>query len=127
MRLLRTILQDPLDLAQIESIVRDEPALTYKLLRYLNSPVMERKVELRSIRNAVSLLGKQEFRRWASLVAIVTLAVAKTSELLRTGLVRAYFCEQLAMRCDTDQAYDYFFTGLFSVLDAVLDRTFKRS
>ena len=41
MRLLQAILKDALDLAQIEVVVRDEPALTYKPLRYLNSPIME--------------------------------------------------------------------------------------
>lgn len=122
LRLLRSILKNPLDLADIESIVREEPAFTYKLLRYLNSPVLERKVEVRSIRNAISLLGEQEFRRWASLVAIVTPANDKPDALLRTGLTRAYFCEQLALRAHASNAYDYFFTGLFSVMDAVLDR-----
>ena len=122
LRLLQAILKDPLDLVQIETVVRDEPALTYKLLRYLNSPAMERKVEVRSIRNAISLLGEKEFRRWASLVAVVTPAADKPNELLRTGLTRAYFCEQLALRRDAAPAYDYFFAGLISVMDAVLDR-----
>jgi len=122
LKLLRAILKDPLDLAEIESVVRDEPALTYKLLRYLNSPIMERPVEVRSIRNAIALLGDQEFRRWASLVAVVTPATDKTNELLRIGLTRAYFCEQIALRSESARAYEYFFTGLLSVMDAVLDR-----
>lgn len=122
LKLLRAVLKDPLDLAEIEAIVRDEPAIAYKLLRYLNSPVMDRPVEVRSIRNAVALLGDQEFRRWASLVAVVTPSTDKASELTRVGLTRAYFCEQIAMRSDAQSAYDYFFTGLFSVMDAVLDR-----
>jgi hypothetical protein len=46
MRLLRAILEDPLDPAQIESIVRDEPAVTYKPQRYLNSPVLQHPVEV---------------------------------------------------------------------------------
>jgi EAL and modified HD-GYP domain-containing signal transduction protein len=122
MRLLQAIVGDPLDLGRIESVLREEPALTYKLLRYLNSPVMERKAEVRSIRMAISLLGEQEFRRWAALVAVVTPASDKSSELMRTAMTRAYFCEQLALRRDAPHSYDYFFTGLFSVMDAVLDR-----
>jgi len=122
LRLLQAILKDPLDLPQIEAVVRDEPALTYKLLRYLNSPVMERRVEVRSIRTAISLLGSQEFRRWASLLTVVTPAADKANELLRTGLTRAYFCKQLALRRAAAHAYDFFFTGLISVMDAVLDR-----
>jgi c-di-GMP-related signal transduction protein len=122
LRLLRAVVKDPLDLSEVESVVRGEPALTYKLLRYLNSPAMERPVEVRSIGNAVALLGDQEFRRWASLVAVATPAADKTGELLRTALTRAYFCEQIALRCDARASYDYYFTGLFSVMDAVLDR-----
>jgi EAL and modified HD-GYP domain-containing signal transduction protein len=122
LRLLQAILKQPLDLAEIESVVRDEPAFTYKLLRYLNSPVMERPAEVRSIRNAIALLGDQEFRRWAGLVAIVTPATDKPDELLRAGLTRAYFCEEIARRSSAANPYDYFFTGLFSVMDAVLDR-----
>jgi len=122
LKLLRAILKDPLDLHEIEAVVREEPALTYKLLRYLNSPIMERPVEVRSIRNAVALLGDQEFRRWASLVAVVTPATDKTDELVRTALTRAFFCEQLARRAAISNPYDYFFTGLFSLMDAVLDR-----
>ena len=122
LRLLQAILKTPLDQVEIEEILRGEPALTYKLLRYLNSPAMERQVEVRSIRTAIALLGEHEFRRWASVVAVVTPATDKPSELLRTGLARAYFCEKLALSRGVDHAYDYFFTGLFSVMDAVLDR-----
>jgi EAL and modified HD-GYP domain-containing signal transduction protein len=125
MLLLRAILNDPLDPGQIEAVVRDEPALSYKQLRYLNLRAMERRVPVHSIRMAISLIGEQEFRRWASVVAVVTPATGKTTELLRAGLTRAYFCEQLALRRDRAHAYNYFFTGLFSVLDAVLDRSLK--
>jgi len=38
LKLLRTILRDLLDLGEIEAVVREEPAIAYKLLRYLNSP-----------------------------------------------------------------------------------------
>jgi c-di-GMP-related signal transduction protein len=122
LRLLEAVLRDPLPLSDIEHIVREEPALSYKLLRYLNSPVMERRVEVQSIRSAISLLGDNEFRRWAALVGVTTPATDKPNELLRVGLTRAYFCEQLALRRHSTRTYDYFFTGLFSVMDAVLDR-----
>jgi len=38
-------------------VVHDEPTLTYKLLRYPNSPVMERKMEVRSIRRAQQVMA----------------------------------------------------------------------
>jgi c-di-GMP-related signal transduction protein len=77
--LMKAIMKNPLELAQIERILRGDPALNYKLLRQLNSPEMERKVEGWSTRSAISLLGEQEFSRWALLVALVTPATDKTN------------------------------------------------
>jgi EAL and modified HD-GYP domain-containing signal transduction protein len=87
------IMKNPLELAQSEGILREDPALTYQVLRHLNSPTMERKVEVWSTRNSISLLREQEFSRWALLVALVAPATDKTNELLRSALTCAYFCE----------------------------------
>jgi EAL and modified HD-GYP domain-containing signal transduction protein len=45
----------------------------------------------------------------------------KPPELLTNGLVRARMCERIADAIDPDQAHAYFTTGLFSILDVVLD------
>src|SRR5262249_706760 len=94
--LLRLGHKRPLDLAKIEDVLKPEPAPMYKLLKVLNSPLMARPVEVRSVHSAIALLGDDEFRRWASLVAIILPAAEKPSELIRTGLTRAFFCEALA-------------------------------
>jgi len=90
--LIKAIMKNPLELAQIERILRGDPTLSYKLLRHLNSPEMERKVEGWSTRNAISLLGEQGFSRWALLVALVTPATDKTNELVNRPDPRI-FCE----------------------------------
>jgi len=90
--LIKAIMKNPLELAQIERILRGDPTLNYKLLRHLNSPEMERKVEGWSTRNAISLLGEQGFSRWALLVALVTPATDKTNELVNRPDPRI-FCE----------------------------------
>jgi EAL and modified HD-GYP domain-containing signal transduction protein len=123
MELLRLVNERPMDLAKVEDVLMQEPALMYKLLRFLNSPLMARAVEVKSVHSAIALLGIDEFRRWASLVAVITPAAEKPSELIRTGLTRAFFCEALSrVRNKRASSFEYFLTGLFSVMSALLDR-----
>jgi len=123
MQLLQLVHQKPMDQGKIEEVLKQEPTLLYKLLRFLNSPVMARPVEVKSVHSAISLLGDDEFRRWASLVAVVVPATDKPGELIRTGLTRAFFCEALARaKTRRSAAFEYFTVGLFSIMSAILDR-----
>ena len=87
--LLSTVHRSPLDIPEVEAVLKRDPGLTYKLLRYLNSPIMQRRAEIHSVANAVQLLGEPTFRRWATLAAIVTPASDKPSELVHMALTRA--------------------------------------
>jgi len=126
LELLRLVQQRPLDLGRVEASLKQEPALMYKLLRYLNSPLMGRQTEIQSVQNAIALIGEDEFRRWASLVAVVLPAAEKPGELVRTALTRAFFCEALARaKRQGTKSDEYFLMGLFSVMSAILDRPLK--
>ncbi|HLZ14004.1 MAG TPA: HDOD domain-containing protein [Candidatus Acidoferrum sp.] len=123
LELLRLVHQKQMNVPQIEELLKQEPSLLYKLLRFLNSPLKARQAEVRTVRSAISLLGDDEFRRWASLVAVMTPAADKPNELIRTGLTRAFFCEALArVKPNGATPFEYFMVGLFSVMNALLDR-----
>lgn len=123
LRILQAINRDPIDLAEVEGILRMEPSLLYKLLRYLNSASFGLRGRVTSIRHALALLGEQCLRKWTSVAALVDLAGDKPGELITTALVRARFCELLASPlCLPRRETDLFLLGLISVMDAVLDR-----
>jgi c-di-GMP-related signal transduction protein len=103
----------------VENLLKQDPSLVYKLLRYLNSPLLGLRSEIHSVRQAIALLGETEFRRWVSILAIVAMAADKPPELIRTALTRAFFCEQFGMAPDSS---NLFLMGLLSVTDAILDR-----
>ena len=110
------------DPSKIEETLKREPSLVYKLLRYLNSPLLGLRSEIRSISHAIALIGEREFRRWVTIVAIVSMADDKSPELIRTALTRAYFCEEISSRLGmADKKSDLFLMGLLSVTDAILD------
>jgi EAL and modified HD-GYP domain-containing signal transduction protein len=123
LELLNAVAPEELDFAVIENILKREPSLLYRLLRYLNSPLLGLRGEVRSIRHALTLLGEQEFRRWVSVFAVIAMSSGKPPELIRTALTRAYFCEEFAGPAHlAAKRSSLFLMGLLSVTDALLDK-----
>lgn len=123
LELLNAVAPAELDYALVEEVLKREPSLLYRLLRYLNSPLLGLRREIHSVREALALLGEQEFRRWVSVFAIIALAGGKPPELIRTALTRAYFCEELSGPAQlADKKSSLFLMGLLSVTDALLDK-----
>jgi c-di-GMP-related signal transduction protein len=96
LRLLHLVASPDFNYDAVEQLLKTDPALVYKLLRYLNSWLVAVRGEIHSIREAIALLGEKEFRRWISVLAVVAMASDKPHELIRTALTRAFFCENLA-------------------------------
>ena len=110
----------------IENLLKQEPSLLYRLLRYLNSPILGLRSEVRSVRHAIVLLGENEFRRWASIFAIISMSAGKSPELIRTALTRAFFCEEFAGAAVVrEKSASLFLMGLLSVTDALLDEPMR--
>ena len=123
LRLLSAVASAVLNYAAIEEMLKQEPSLLYRLLRYLNSPVLRLRGEVRSVREAFTLLGEEEFRRWVAIFAIVAMSSGKPPELIRTALTRAFFCEEVAVAAGLGSSKAaLFIMGLLSVTDALLDK-----
>lgn len=120
LNLLAALHRPDVTLVDLERLISQDVALSYKLLRYLNSPFFSMSRRIESIRQAVTFLGVNELRRWASVLALSTVS-DKPAELMVTLMVRAKMCESLARRLRLRAADNYFTVGLFSGLDSVLD------
>ena len=96
LRLLSAISKPEIDFAEIEELVKHEPSLCYRLLRYLNSPLLGLSTPVTSVRNALSLLGEHESIRWIRMATTLVMGQEKASDLVLASLVRARFCESLA-------------------------------
>ncbi|MCP3996454.1 MAG: HDOD domain-containing protein [bacterium] len=116
-----TQMQDPdVAIEDLAAIIRRDVALSYKLLRIVNSAYYSLPRHVESIKDAIVLLGTRQIGSWVSLINLAQIA-RKPKELTITALVRARMCELVAAvsgRADTDAFYT---VGLFSVLDALLD------
>lgn len=107
---------------QLEAAISRDVTLSYRLLRVINSAASGLAGRVESLRQAIVHLGRDTIRNWVSLLLLSGMN-SKPAELLSTGLVRARMCERIGDRVHPDQAHAYFTTGLFSILDAVLDTT----
>jgi c-di-GMP-related signal transduction protein len=122
LRILQAANQPDVDFRKLASMVKAETSLSYRLLRYLNSAAFPIVSEVHSIPHALSLLGERGMRRWISLVTIACLGDDKPVELISLPLIRARFCELLALAAHMGPAAnDLFLLGLLSAIDAILD------
>lgn len=115
-------LNDPnVEIDEVVRLVSQDPSLSFKVLRYINSAAVGLRTKIESIQRAVVLMGLQRLRAWASLFAMSGLE-GRPMELLNMGLLRANLCENFARLCgrgDPDVAYT---VGLLSILDAMMGR-----
>jgi len=111
-----------LDFDIISATFSSDPALTYKLLRFINSPTYGCSQEISSLKHALIYIGELELKKFIALLALSDLSEGKCSEIMRLSLVRAKFCEQISTnRQDDENPPKAFLTGILSLIDGILD------
>lgn len=120
MRLLAKLQVPDIEFGRLEEIVQQDISLSYKLLRLINSAFYARPTEIKSIRQALTLLGIRQVQAWLALLVLSRID-DKPHELMITAMVRAKMCELLTLGLKEHSAETGFMIGLFSVLDALLD------
>jgi c-di-GMP phosphodiesterase len=107
------------------AIIGKDAVLSYRLLRYVNSPGFGLGRTVSSLEHAVAILGDTSFKHWAAMALVASLdASPKGEELAYLSLHRAGFLEKLAVRASVSplNPKTMFLLGLFSLLDALLDQ-----
>jgi c-di-GMP-related signal transduction protein len=120
LRLLKAISAPEVDLAAVEELIKQDASLCYRLLRYLNSPMLGISNTVHSVRHGMRLLGERELVRWIRMATTLIMGQEKCSDLVLASLVRARFCELIAPKVNHGSC-DLFLIGMFSLMDAILD------
>lgn len=118
-QLLSAISKPEVDFDEIEKLIKREPSLCYRLLRYLNSPLLGLASSVLSVRHALNLLGERESTRWIRMATTLIMGQEKSTDLVLSSLVRAHFCELIAPRVEHGKS-DLFLLGMLSLMDAIL-------
>ena len=120
LRLLQAISAPEIDLEAIEDLLKHDASLCYRLLRYLNSPLLGIASQVQSIRHGMNLLGERELIRWIRMATALVMGQEKCSDLVLSSLVRARFCELIAPKVEHGNS-DLFLMGMLSLMDAILE------
>lgn len=121
LRLINLLRDESASDAQVEAAFRSDVALSYKLLRIVNSAAVGGS-GVESILHAIRLIGRTALSRWVALLLVASLGSAggPNRELALAAMWRAHFCEALA-RLAGRQAHAgaHFMVGVFSLLDVL--------
>ena len=110
------------DIKDLEALFKKDVALTFKLLRYINSAGFGLSCEVQSIRHAVSILGMQPLYRWLTLLLVTAGGSPTSPTLSRTAITRGRLCELLGKNILARKDQDnLFIVGVFSLLPAFLE------
>jgi EAL and modified HD-GYP domain-containing signal transduction protein len=110
------------DVKEIENGFKADVALSFKLLRYINSVGFGLSCEIQSIRHALAILGYQQLYRWLTLLLATAGNDSTPPALMKTAITRGRLTELLGQdyleKSDRD---NLFIVGIFSLLDAMLE------
>lgn len=119
-RLLQMV-QRNADVRDIEAALKHDAALTYRLLRHINSPTVGAGVEIESLRHAVAMLGYARLFRWLSLLLTTTDMKYRPAFLTKKAIIRGRFVELLGQSLlGADHADNLFLVGMFSIMDQLV-------
>jgi EAL and modified HD-GYP domain-containing signal transduction protein len=111
--------------ARLEAVLRKDPKLAFRLMRYLNSPAFGLTVEINSFGHALMLLGYQRLKRWLALLLASSARGDNAQPLVYAAVRRGLLMEELG-RDQGDAAWrgEMFICGVFSLLDRLLQQPF---
>lgn len=110
------------DLNKINEIFEKDVGLSFKLMRFINNPMFNKRQKIESLEHALKYLGQVDLKKFIALLAIANLKGNKPIDLILNSLCRAYFCKLLAAAMQQkEDPPNSFVMGLFSLIDALLD------
>ncbi len=120
LNLLNLVTQDS-DNKEIENGFKRDAAISFKLLRYINSVGFGLSCEIQSIQHALTILGRKQLYRWLTLLMVTAGENSTPSALMKTSITRGRLTELLGESYFEKHDRDnLFIVGVFSLLDAIL-------
>jgi c-di-GMP-related signal transduction protein len=114
-------------LEEIEQTFKENPSLSYNLLRLVNSVALGMREKIKTLRHAILMLGTDHLRRWIQLSLFSgNDARGIDNPLLEMAAVRGRLMETLVLQklqqsASSEQSEEAFMTGILSLLDVLFE------
>jgi EAL and modified HD-GYP domain-containing signal transduction protein len=112
---------------EIEQTFKENPSLSYNLLRLVNSVALGTREKIKTLRHAILMLGTAHLRRWIQLSLFSSNdARGLDNPLLEMAAVRGRLMETLVLQklrqsTSSEQSEEAFMTGILSLLDVLFE------
>lgn len=115
--------EEPID--KLEVVLKRDPQLAFKLMRYINSPAFGLRVEISSFRHAIMMLGYKRLKRWLALLLATASKDVNMKPIMFAAVRRGLLMEELARgTADEEMRSELFICGVFSLLDRMFQQSF---
>jgi len=126
LKLLQQLTMDA-SLNEIEQTFKENPSLSYNLLRLVNSVAMGMREKIKTLRHAILMLGTEHLRRWTQLSLFAgNDSRGLNNPLLEMAAVRGRLMETLVKlrngsMVNDEQSEAAFMTGILSLLEVLFE------
>ena len=122
LQLIKIIKQDG-ETSVIESYIKQQPDLTFKLLKFLNNQ-KDIDIEVESVTQIITLLGRDKLLRWLMIYIYAEVSTNPASEAIMDMAVKR--AERMEADATTPQDKDKaYLAGMFSLIDAIFEADVK--
>ena len=128
--ILKELSQSEPNINRITKIIETDLSLCYKLLKLINSPIIGRVYKIKSIKQAIVLLGLKELKKWIFLLSFRE-TVKKNNqvpdEAVKMYWIRAKSSELIALNLGKGlESSSYFLVGMFSLIDTLMKQPIEK-
>ena len=125
LQLMRQVISET-EISEIEETFKENPGLTYNLLRLVNSVGTGLRQRIKTLRHALMVLGLEQLKRWVTLALYANNdSNGVQSPLLEIAAMRGKLMEQLVRSLPgaegKDRAERAFMTGVLSLIDVLFE------
>lgn len=125
-RLLKAMQDEKVTMDRLEQIIKQDLFLSYGIIKYINSAAIGLRSKVQSLKHALTLLGMKKIKEFSTILLLKRIGDDKPGELVVQSLIRGNFAETLARASGLARKADgAFLTGIFSLMDALLDRSMQ--
>ena len=93
--------EEPID--RLEAVLKNDPTLAFRLVRYINSAAFGLRVEISSFRHAIMMLGYQKLKRWLALLLASASNDPNMKPVMFAAVRRGLFMEELVRSAGDEQ------------------------
>ncbi|BBS36780.1 EAL and HDOD domain-containing protein [Enterobacter cloacae complex sp. 2024EL-00215] len=114
------------DFRIIESLIKTDLTLSYKIMRYMKHTAFKYcsacNFSKLTLSEVLRYLGENQLRRFVAVVVLASAGNDTVNELYPLSMMRGKFCELITEKMgEPTQAENAFLCGLFSLLDTILE------